>query len=525
MDNETKPVVYLVGAGPGDPGLLTVRGKECLEQADFVLHDQLVSQQILNLAPAHAEIMSVRALADTHPDRWPHIHVKLIEEARKGKCVVRLKGGDPLIFGRGGEEAEALREAGIPYEIVPGVTAALAAGACLEIPLTHRSHASAVAFVTGHEYPGKPSSKIDWQALASFPGTLVIYMGFSRLGSIIRELIRYGKSADTPAAAVSHASTGEQRSMTSTLAGLDEAIREAGLTTPALVLIGPVVGLRPPITWFEARPLLGMRVLVTRPRHQATPMLHQLELLGAVPHLLAAIQIRDPDDWSAVDAALSRMTRGSFDWLVFTSANGVEMFMKRLQQTGGDLRALGSIKLAAIGPSTAAKLREFHLEPDLAPSADSRSETLATMLKERIKGQRVLLAQADNARDLLQSELASGAAIEKVTVYRQVESIERPSPVFDQLRRGEIDCVTLTSPAIARSFLAACDIVIAERIRAGQLQLVTNGTRISDAVRERDFAVVAESAEPTVESLLSALIELWRLRRGIRRQESHLASR
>ncbi len=507
-------IVHLVGAGPGDPGLLTLRGRECLECADFVLYDQLVAEQILSLAPPHAELMCVSELASTHPERWPHIYVKLIEEARQGKCVVRLKGGDPLIFGRGGEEAEALHEAGIPYEIVPGVTAALAAAACLEIPLTHRCHSSAVAFVTGHEQPAKSSSKIDWQALAGFPGTLVIYMGLSRLGTIIPELIRCGKPADTPAAAVSHASTGEQRSVTSTLEGLERAVSEAGLTTPALVLIGPVVGLRPAASWFEARPLFGMRVLVTRPRQQAMPMLHQLQLLGAVPYLLPGVEIRDPDDWSAVDAALNRITDGQFNWLVFTSANGVEMFVKRLFDTGRDLRILASTRLAAIGPSTAAKLRSYHLNPDLAPSSESRSETLAALLKERVRGQRVLLAQAEQARDLLRSELASVAAVEKIVVYRQVESIDPQAPIFDRLRRGEIDCITFTSPGIARNVLAALDEVIRDRILRGEIRLVTNGPRISAVVSECGFAVAAESTEPTVESMLDALTELWRKRKA-----------
>jgi uroporphyrinogen III methyltransferase/synthase len=501
--------VFLVGAGPGDPGMLTLRGKECLEQADFVLYDQLVSPQILSLASKHATLLCVRDLASTHPERLPHIHARLIEEARKGKCVVRLKGGDPLVFGRGGEEAEALRDAHIHYEIVPGVTAALAAGACLEIPLTHRNHSSAVAFITGHEDPQKTSSQIDWQALARFPGTLVIYMGFARVKTIVAELIRHGKDADTRAAAVSNASTGAQRSVASTLGSLDDAIRAAGLTTPALVLIGPVVGLRPAVSWFEARPLFGMHVLVTRPRDQAAAMLHLLELLGAVPYLLPAIEIREPEDWSPADNALSRVIAGGFDWLVFTSANGVEMFMKRLANTGRDLRALGTIRLAAIGPGTAAKLRTFHLTADLAPSADSRSETLLEMLRERVVGKKVLLAQALQAREVLYSELEKVAtAVERITVYRQIESVDTQSEAFDHLRRGTIDCVTLTSPAIAHRFLSALEPSMNDYIRSGAIRLVTNGPRISAAVHERGFTVTAQSREPTAESMIEALIEL-----------------
>lgn len=502
--------VDLVGAGPGDSGLLTLRGKECLERADFVLYDQLVTEQILKLTKAGAELVCVRELADTHPERLPIIHARLIEEARKGKRVVRLKGGDPLIFGRGGEEAEALRQAGIPVEIVPGVTAALAAGACLEIPLTHRSYASAVALVTGHEDPEKPSSRIDWQALARFPGTLCIYMGLSRIRTIADELIRNGMTADTPAVAVALTSTGEQRSIFAPLSGLGDAIRGAELTSPTVILIGPVVQLGREASWFNSRPLFGMRVLITRPRAQAQPMLRQLELLGAVPHSLPVIDIQPPEDWAQVDDAIGRVASGGIDWLVFTSVNGVETLLQRLLQSGRDLRALASTSLATIGPSTAARLREYHLMPDVYPVEGSRSETLAGLLRERVVGQRVLLAQAAEAREHLHAELQAVAHVEKVVVYRQVEAVDSRSPELERLRRGEIDVVTLTSPAIAKTFLSAIDDAIRERIRAGGIRLVTNGARISTTVRERGFEVAAESREPNSDSLVETLIQLWK---------------
>lgn len=499
-------IVYLVGAGPGDPGLLTLRGKECLAQADYVLYDQLVSRRLLEYVAPGTKTMCVRELASCHPDRWPHIHAKLIEMAREGKCVVRLKGGDPLIFGRGGEEAEALRAAGIPYEIVPGVTAALAAGSCLEIPLTHRTLSSAIAFVTGHEHPGKPSSRIDWKAVAKFPGTLVIYMGFSRLSVILPELIRHGKDPDTPAAAISRASCAEQQSVTSTLAKLEEDIRAAGLTTPAVVIVGPVVGLRPAVSWFEARPLFGRRVLVTRPRHQAPDLLHRLELLGASAFLLPAVEIREPADWSGVDAAQEKMRQGGFDWLVFTSVNGVEMFLNRLRNRGRDLRDLGSVKLAAIGTATAAKLREFHLEPDLVPAEAMSSEGLLALLKDHATDKRVLLAAADRGRELIRDELARMAQLETVAVYTQVEAIDKKSDIFDLLRRGEIDFVTLTSANIARSFLSACDDTIRARFRRGDVRLVSGNPRTTAMVEELGLPLAAQSRDPTIESLIDALI-------------------
>ncbi|MCE9529893.1 MAG: uroporphyrinogen-III C-methyltransferase [Planctomycetes bacterium] len=507
--NSKQAIVYLVGAGPGDPGLLTLRGKECLERADFVLYDQLVSPQLLKYAPESAEKMCVRELADSHPDRWPHVHVKLIEEARLGKCVVRLKGGDPLIFGRGGEEAAALREAGIPYEIVPGVTAALAAGAYLEIPLTHRSLASAVAFITGHEHPGKPTSRIDWKMIAAFPGTIVIYMGFSRLNSIIPELILHGKEPGTPAISVSRASTGEQQSVTATLATLDDAIRGAGLTTPALVIIGPVVGLRPVRSWFEERPLLGKRVLITRPRQQAEEFAQRLQELGATPLLLPAIEIRDPADWATADAAMEKLRDASFDWVIFTSVNGVEKFFNRLKARGRDLRDLGATKLAVIGSATADKLRTFHLEPDVVPGESMNSERLLLDLRERIHGKSVLLVTAEQGRESLRLELAAICKLDVAVVYTQVEGVDARSEILNLLRRGEIDCVTLTSPNIARAFLAACDETIIGRLQRGEIHVLSSNSRTSAVVRERGIQKIMESAKPTNESMIGVMLKMY----------------
>ncbi|MBY0456362.1 MAG: uroporphyrinogen-III C-methyltransferase, partial [Gemmataceae bacterium] len=363
------PLVFLVGAGPGSPGLLTVRGAEVLARADLVLYDQLVPERLLDLAPAHAERICVRDLPGNHPDKYPHIHKKLIETAAAGKVVVRLKGGDPLIFGRGGEEAEALRAAGLPYEIVPGVTAALAAGAYLEIPLTHRMYASSLALITGHELPNKPGNKLDWKAIAAFPGTLAIYMGIARLPVIVAELLKYGKDPHTPAAIVERASLGEQRSVFAALGDLEEARRHAGLEAPGLILIGEAIRHRSGRPWFESRPLFGQRVLVTRPGHQSAGMVRKLEHLGAVVSRLPAVEIRDVADFAAVDRALGRLRDGDWDWLVFTSANGVSALLRRLDALGRDLRDLGRVRLAAVGPKTADALRAFHLRADVVPAA------------------------------------------------------------------------------------------------------------------------------------------------------------
>ncbi len=504
-----EPLVFLVGAGPGDPGLLTLRAVECLAQADLVLYDKLVPVRMLEHASSTAERVCVMELADCHPDRPPHVHRLMIEAARQGKRVIRLKGGDPLLFGRGGEEAEALREAGIAYEIVPGVTAGLAAAACAAIPLTDRRHASAVAFVTGHENPLKPDSSLDWELLARFPGTLVIYMGISRLPLIVRGLLEHGKRADTPAAVVRWASTGHQQTVEAPLRDLAAAVQASGLTAPAVVLIGDVVGLRPRIAWFEQRPLFGKRVLVTRPQHQAGTFVRRLEQLGAVPFPLPTVEIRAPAEWGPVDRALASLA--DYQWLVFTSHNGVHAFVRRLRKTGRDLRALGSLHLAAIGPGTADALRQYYLEPDLVPS-EYRSEALAAALRERAAGQRILLARADRGRDLLRSELAAVATVEQVAVYSQVDAVQADSEIIDSLRRGEIDYLTLTSSNIARALAQALDEPCRARLESGEVKVVSISPVTSAAVRELGWPVAAEAREYTVQGVCDALVELAGLR-------------
>ena len=497
--------VYLVGAGPGDPGLLTLRAVECLREADFVLYDYLTSPRTLDFARPEAERFRVTQLPGTHPERWQHIPEKIIAEARKGKVVVHLKGGDPLVFGRGAEEAEALRAAGIPYEIVPGVSAAFAAAACADIPLTHRACASAVALVTGHEDPGKSGARLDWDVLARFPGTLAIYMGVSQLGHIAHELIARGMSPDTPAALVYKASLGEQKTVTAALGGLEEAVRLADVGRPSLVLIGTAVGMRPDQSWFDARPLAGQRIVVTRPRGQALPFVRRLELLGAVPEILPVIEMRPPADWTSTDTAIHRLHDGGYDWVVFTSANGVIAFLDRLAVLALDGRAFGQAKLAAIGPATASALAERHLRPDLVPTDDSRSERLAEILTDHCRGRRVLLAQAVQGRGLLRELLREVAEVDVAEVYGQVAVIDPASPVFERLRRGEVDAITLSSPNIATVFLGACDEAIRQRLREGTTQLIANSERLAGQLRADGYPVEVASNQ-SADGLIGALV-------------------
>lgn len=501
--------VFLVGAGPGNPGLLTLRAVECLEQADLVIYDRLANAWLLDHAPSKARRVCVTELASHHVDRCRPVIDLMIEAAKSGQCVVRVKGGDPLVFGRGGEEAEALFQAGIPFEIIPGVTAALGAAAYAGFPLTHRDHASAIAFVTGHERGDKEDHAVDWAGLVSFPGTLVIYMGLSRLSTIVGELIAAGKDPKTPAAVIQAASTTEQKVIEAALQELPQAVEKAGLGAPAVVIIGAVVGLRSHLSWFEKRPLFGRSVLVTRPEGQGHDLARRLEALGARAVLLPVMSIREPQSWAPVDAALDRLE--NYQWLVFTSVNGVEFFLNRLRARGRDLRSLGGIKLAAIGPATAGALRRFHLEPDLVPES-YRSEALALALRESAKGTRVLLVRADRGREILREELSAVAEVDQVAVYSQVEGMDRLSAAWDQVRDGKLDYITFTSSNIARAFLSGLDETTARRIKNGEMRIVTISPVTSDAVRKLGYEIACEAEKYTTQGLLEALEQLERNR-------------
>jgi uroporphyrinogen III methyltransferase/synthase len=498
------PRVYLVGAGPGNTGLLTLRAVECLQLADLVLYDRLVSPRMLAFAP-RARKVCVTELADCHAERIPHVHQTMIEAAAQGQIVVRLKGGDPLLFGRGAEEAEALREAGIAFEIVPGVTAALGAAAFAGIPLTDRRLASAVALVTGHEDPAKPDSLLDWHALAHFPGTLVFYMGQRRLDHVVQRLIEHGKSTHTPVAVVHWATLGRQKTVEATLQEIAVATRDAGITAPAVTIVGDVVSLRQKVSWVESRPLLGRTVLVTRPAGQEAELVRRLENLGAEVMTQPTVVIGEPDDWRPVDEALANLD--VYQWLVFTSVNGVHFFLRRLRHSGRDLRALGGIRLAAIGPATAEALRSYHLEPDVVP-ASYRSEELAEALAPLVAGQRVLLARADRGREVLREILQNVARVDQVAVYSQKDVSVAEPLVLEALARGRVDFVTLTSSNIARALFRILDEPGRIALASGAARVLTISLVTSATVRELGWPVAVEASVFTTEGLLDALVKL-----------------
>lgn len=495
--------VYLVGAGPGDPGLLTLRGAECLRLADLVLYDGLVNPLLLRHSHADAERTCRAEGPAGRQIRQEEINQRLVDAAREGKTVVRLKGGDPFIFGRGSEEAAALRAAGIPFEVVPGITAATAAAVYTGISLTHRDHASAVAFITGHEDPAKPASALDYHTLAHFPGTLVFYMGLHRLESISSALIAAGKSPETPACVVCRATQPIQQTVTGRLGELPQLAKSAGLHPPSLVIVGDCVQVRERAHWFEDRPLFGQVIGITRPEDQADDAAHRAYELGALPVLLPTVEIAPPDDWSAVDAVLDRLD--AFDWIVWTSANGVRGLLDRLWQTGGDIRRLSHARLACIGPATARVLEEYSLRADLVPT-EFRAEALGALLAPEVSGQNVLWARASRGRDVLPLRLSqAGATLEQVVVYQNRDATAFPAAELAQLERGDLDWIGLSSPSIARSLAQllspAASQWIGTRTRLASISPVTTA-----AALEAGLPIAAEATSYTWEGLFQAMI-------------------
>ena len=493
--------VYLVGAGPGDPGLLTLRGLECLQQADLVLYDGLVNPLLLEHTRATAERTRREGDDGRKVLDQDAINRRLVEEARAGRTVVRLKGGDPLVFGRGAEEARVLAESGVPFEIVPGITAATAAAAYAGIPMTHRQKASAVVLVTGHEDPSKANPAVDYAALAGFDGTLVFYMGLDRLPEIVNRLLEAGRDPRTPTAVISHGTLPTQKTVMGELAQLPGAVAAAGLPAPSLIVVGECVTERESIAWFEARPLLGKSVGITRPVNQVARVVGQLAQLGAEPVLMPTIEILPPDSFDEVDAVLDRLEE--FDWIVFTSVNGVAGLLGRLWDRGDDLRRLTGCRLAAIGPATAEALAGYRLRADVVPES-FRAEALGEALSARVEGARVLWARASRGREVLGELLVeAGASFEQVVTYRNEDVIAWPSETLERLASGMIDWIGLSSPSIARGVarLAAESGASLDSTRLASISPVT-----SQAARDAGLQVSAEAVNYTWDGLLEAIV-------------------
>jgi uroporphyrinogen III methyltransferase/synthase len=445
--------VWLVGAGPGDAKLLTLRGAEALAAANVVIFDYLVNPRLLDLAPHSAERIYVGKKAGAHTLSQEEIQDLLIRHCKEGKQVVRLKGGDPFVFGRGGEEALALREAGCPFEVVPGITAGIAAAAYAGIPVTHRGIAAGVTFVTGHEDPTKSETQIDWHSLAHSGHTLVFYMGVSNLESLAERLIAEGLPRETPVALVRWGTYPNQQTLTGTLNDIAELARRESFAPPAIIVVGKVVCLRDSLEWFERRPLFGKRIVVTRSRAQSSPLTDRLESLGAEVVECSVIRIAPPEDLDPLVRAVRHAD--AYDWIVFTSVNGVDAFFNALYIEEGDARSLGGVRVCAIGPATAHRLKTHGIVPDWIPEKFS-SEDIVLQFREHDepKNKRILLPQGDLARPKLSESLkAMGAEVDSVVAYRTLPEIpENIDSVRQDLKEGRISAITFLSPSAAINF-------------------------------------------------------------------------
>ena len=448
-----KGKVYLVGAGPGDPGLITVKGLECIKNADVLIYDYLASPILLKNAREHAEILYVGKKGGEHTLSQDEINTLIAEKARKGLTVTRLKGGDPFIFGRGGEEAEILVRNEIPFEIVPGVTSAIAAPAYAGIPLTHRKFTSTLAFVTGHEDPLKEESSIDWAALAKGIGTLVFLMGVKNLPYITNRLMGHGMNPDTPVALIRWGTTPRQTTLTGTLDTISDRAKDVAFKPPAIIVVGHVVELRELLKWFENRPLTGLRIVVTRAREQASELVQRLSDLGAECLECPTIEVAPPDDYKPLDTAIENLS--TYEWLIFTSVNGVSYFFNRLFAKNKDVRALRNVRTAVIGPATAKRLFDFGLQSDIVPETYRAESIIKAFAGKDLSDRKILLPRAKEARPILPVELIRmGAIVDEVTAYCTRSVPGNGDLLLNRLKEKTIDLITFTSSSTVKNFHA-----------------------------------------------------------------------
>ncbi|HYC90242.1 MAG TPA: uroporphyrinogen-III C-methyltransferase [Thermoanaerobaculia bacterium] len=486
--------VYLVGAGPGDARLLTLRAAELLSKADLVALDALVSKDIAAMIPASTEVVYVGKRAAAHALPQEQINQLLIAEAKKGKSVVRLKGGDPFVFGRGGEEAEELLAAGVPVEIVPGISSSIAGPAYAGIPVTHRAYATSVTLVTAHE-ADSGSTGIKWPALAQLDGTIVFMMGFANLPAICHKLIEHGMSGDRGCAVISKATRPDQRTIAGTLRNIEARVAEAKLETPALIVVGDVVQLHETLNWFESKPLFGKRVVVTRAREQASELKRLLEDAGAQVLQFPTISIAPPASWDSLD----RVIQSRYDWLVFTSSNGVAAFFERLFALGKDVRALAGTKIAAVGASTAADLRARGVSPDVVPERFISTELLPLLPADQT-GLRTAVVRAEEGRDELLAELRRrGGEVDLAVAYRTVAAETDLDELRTLLEAEAIDVVTFTSASTVDNFFA--------RLTPGRALLASIGPTTSEAIRKHGHEPHLEAKNATIAALVETLLE------------------
>jgi uroporphyrinogen III methyltransferase/synthase len=496
-------IVYLVGAGPGDPGLITVKGLECIRRAEVLVYDRLAGKRLLSFAPRGCEMIYVGKLPDRHTLRQEEINRLLVDKALEGKVVTRLKGGDPYVYGRGGEEAELLVEYGLPFEVVPGITSAIAVPAYAGIPVTHRDFTSSFAVITGHEDPNKNESSIAWDKIATGIGTLVFLMGVSNLPFIVRQLTENGRAPDTPVALIRWGTRPEQSTLTGTLANIVQKVADAGFTSPAIIIVGDVVRLRDTLSWFEKKPFFGKRVVVTRSREQASELSRRIEDLGGEAWEFPVIEIAEPEDFGPMDEAIGRIE--SYHWMIFTSVNGVDSFFRRMRHHGRDIRDLKGARICAIGPKTRERLEELCLQVEYVPAEYRAEAVLAGLEGKLVPGERVLLPRADIARTILPETLAlMGAIVDNVVAYSTIRGDGESALLREMLEEGMIHYVTFTSSSTVRNFV---ELLGADRIQKllENVRLVSIGPITSEAARDLGLTIDMEASEYTIDGLVDVL--------------------
>ena len=499
--------VYLIGAGPGDPGLLTIRGKELLAEAEVIVYDRLASPRLLPFASPRAERIYVGKRMGSHTVTQEDINRIIVEKALEGKCVARLKGGDPFMFGRGGEEAQILAKAGIYFEVVPGVTSGIAVPAYAGIPLTHRAHTASVAFITGHRKLDSKEADIDWEGLAKGVGTLVFLMGMKNLPNIAERLIKYGRSPDTPVAVIRWGTTPLQTSITGKLINIAEKVKEAGLGPPSIIVVGDVVALRDEANWFESLPLLGKRILVTRTREQASDLVRLLERRGAHCLECPTIEVHWPKDLKPLDQAINSLS--TFDWVIFSSANAVRFFFERLFGLNFDLRALGNIRIAVVGAGTAKAISALHLTSDIMPD-NFRAEGLIEAFSQiDISGRRILIPRAEKAREVLPSRLSElGADVTLVPTYVTLAPDLKPE-VLEILEQETIDVLTFTSSSTVKNFFQLLPDDLRNRILE-QAKVACIGPITARTAEDFGLKVTVQPDKFTIPSLVSAIEDFFK---------------
>ncbi len=502
-----KGKVYLIGAGPGDPGLITVKGLACLKKADVVVYDYLANEQLLSSAKEGAERVYVGKRGGDHTLSQEKINALIIKSAEDGKIVARLKGGDPFIFGRGGEEAEEMAKAGVPFEIVPGVTSAIAAPAYAGIPLTHRDFTSTVAFITGHEDPTKEESKIAWDKISMGAGTLVFLMGAGNLPTIAAELMKNGRDPETPVALIRWGTLPEQETTLGKLGTIGEIVQTKKIKPPVIILVGEVVSLRDKLNWFEKLPFFGKRILVTRSREQASDLSERLRDLGAMPVEFPTIEVIPPESWADADHCAANLAK--YDWIIFTSVNGVKFFLERLFALGFDIRDLKGPRMCAIGPKTAEALEALKVRVDFVPPEYRAEAIFAGLRIEDLKGKRILIPRAKIARDVLPEELRkAGASVEVVEVYRTVRPEGNAVEDKGWLREGAISAITFTSSSTVSNFVEMIGVPDARQLTAG-VPIASIGPITREKARSFGIRTTVMPNEYTIPALVEALAEYF----------------